>query len=94
MSINFEQDISPEVAESMREMFDIKAMDQRTALFEKVGMLEQKKFKELANTAGQPVTVQLHQIGDRKEVGGVVYELDEKGWRRLPIGTDLKVTDN
>jgi hypothetical protein len=44
---------------------------------------------ELANAAKQPVEVELNKIGDRKEVGGVVYELYETGWRRLPIGTRL-----
>jgi hypothetical protein len=37
---------------------------------------------------------QLYKIGDRKEVGGVVYELDEIGWRRMPIGTRLEMLDS
>lgn len=89
MSMSFEQDINPEMQERMKEMLNITAIDKRTALFEKGDFLDQKKFKEIANMTNQPVTVQLNEIGDRKEVGGVVYELDEKGWKRLPIGTTL-----
>ena len=92
MSINFEDDMSPEAARLIRKTFgeNLIEMDKRTALLEKIKQFDQKDFKELANVAKQPVTVEMNSIGDRKEVGGLVYELDENGWKRLPIGTLLE----
>jgi hypothetical protein len=90
MSINFREDMGPEAQSMIKELFDVKAIDQRTAL---LGQMEkafnQRQMGNIARAAKQPATLELNEIGDRKEVGGVVYELDEKGWRRLPIGTKL-----
>ncbi len=90
MSISFKEEMSPETTRKLKSMFDVDAMDEKTALLKNMErQFTQQQMKELANTAKQPVELEINEIGDRKEVGGVVYELDEKGWRRLPIGTTL-----
>lgn len=90
MSMNFENDMGPEAEEMIRELFPVVDMDRKTAIFDRMDqMLTQKQMGDIARAAKQPATLEINKIGDRKEVGGVVYELDEKGWRRLPIGTTL-----
>ena len=88
MSVNFEDPMNPEAKQFMREVFGKSvAQDDKTALFDKVGTLHQTQMKKLANIAEQPVSVEINSIGDIKEVGGVKYQLDEAGWKRLPIGS-------
>lgn len=89
MSINFDNDMGPEAAEMIKRMFDVEAIDNRTALTKRSVVL-QKQMTNLAKAAKQVATVELNKIGDRKEVGGIVYELDEAGWKKLPIGTTLR----
>lgn len=91
MSINFEDPINDEARRKMLEMFgdNIETMDDRTALLKQMVPLYQKQMGDLARTAKQVVQAEINEIGDRKEVGGVVYELEEAGWKRLPIGTKL-----
>ena len=74
----------------IEEFFDVQAIDTKTALLGKMEKLfDQRQIGDIARAAKQPVSLELNEVGDRKEVGGVVYELDEKGWRKLPIGTTL-----
>lgn len=89
MSINFEDDMGSEAAALIRQRFEVTAMDKKTALLEKVEAIHARQMSEIARAAGQALQMEVNEIGDRKEVGGVVYELDEKGWRRLPIGTPV-----
>jgi len=90
MSVNFKDPMNEKARSMLREMFgEPVAQDDFKQLFNKRMEMQQKKMKELANVAKQPVTVELNSIGDRKDVGGIVYELDESGWRKLPIGTTL-----
>ena len=90
MSISFREDMGPEAQNMIKKLFDAEVMDEKTALLKNMErQFTQQQMKELANTAKQPVALEMNKIGDRKEVGGVVYELGEKGWRRLPIGTKL-----
>lgn len=89
MSINFNDEMSNEARDFINEMFEVEAIDGKTALIQGAEKDFNKALKELANKANQPVTLELSEIGDRKEVGGVVYELDEKGWKQMPIGTTL-----
>ena len=93
MSINFEDDINPAAFQMLKEMSDVEAADLKTALLNRVD-LNSRKLKDLANTAKQPVTVEINEIGDWKEVGGLVYELREAGWYRLPIGTRIEDKDD
>lgn len=93
MSINFDNDMGPEAYKLIKEAFKVAAIDGRTALLEDLERgFTQKQMGDIARAAKQPATLEINNIGDRKEVGGVVYELDEKGWRRLPIGTRLENT--
>tara|TARA_Y100001949_G_scaffold173344_1_gene178764 strand:- start:1222 stop:1464 length:243 start_codon:yes stop_codon:yes gene_type:complete len=80
--------MSEEAARLAEKLLPVSAMDERTVLFQQCGGLGDK-LKAIANCDGQPVTLELNEIGDRKKVGGMVYQLDEAGWRRLPIGTEL-----
>lgn len=90
MSINFEEAMNEETASKLKSLFDVVAMDEKTALLKNMERpFTRQQMKGLANTAKQPVALEMNKIGDRKDVGGVVYELDEKGWKRLPIGTTL-----
>ena len=89
MSMNFKDDINEDAKSMLRKMFDVDVMDDRTALVNNMPELNSKLMGDLARAAKQPVTVELNKIGDRKDVGGIIYELDEKGWRKLPIGTTL-----
>lgn len=91
MSINFEKDMGDRARAMLEKMFAdrIFAADDRTALLTKIDSVPRKQMADLARASEQPVTLTLHNIGDRKKVGGVVYELDENGWKRMPIGTEL-----
>jgi len=90
MSINFQNDMGPEAQSMIKEMFPVEAIDQKTALLGKMEKaFNQRQMGDIARAAKQVATVELNEIGDRKEVGDVVYELDAKGWKRLPIGTRL-----
>ncbi len=90
MSMNFEHPITEQQQDFVRELMGdkVKALDEKVALFDSRAF-RQNEMKQIANEVNQPVTVELNDIGDRKEVGGIVYELDAKGWRKLPIGTTL-----
>ena len=90
MSMNFEKPLTEDQQSFIKDAFG----DQLKALDDQVGLLEskafnQKQMKNIANEIGQVLTVELNSIGDRKEVGGIIYELDERGWKKLPIGTTL-----
>lgn len=89
MSITFENEIPAEAAELIKSKFDVMAMDKKTALLKRMGAINARDMSDIARAAKQPAKLEINAIGDRKEVGGVIYELDEKGWRRLPIGTTL-----
>ena len=86
MSINFKDSMGAEASDLIKKLFDVEAIDGKTALVRN-SVFNQQQMKQVANTAKQTAEVQIHEVGDRKEVGGVVYELDEKGWRKLPIVT-------
>lgn len=90
MSISFDNDMGSEAQSMIKEMFDVEAIDRKTALLGKMEIaFDRRQMGDIARAAKQPATLEINSIGDRKEVGGVVYELDEKGWRKLPIGTRL-----
>ncbi len=87
MSINFKEDMGSEAKSRILNEFAVEAIDDRTALLNGLSTAYPRQLDDIARTVNQPATLELNAIGDRKTVGGVVYELDEKGWRRLPIGT-------
>ena len=88
MSINFEDDMGPEARAMLEKLFKVEAIDERTALIGKIDKpVTQKQMCDVARAAKQVAEMEINKIGDRKEVGGVIYELREAGWYRLPIGT-------
>ena len=87
----FKNDMGAEAKSMIEKMFEVEVIDSKTALLGKMeNVFNQRQMGDIARAAKQPATLELNEIGDQKEVGGVVYELDEIGWRRLPIGTMLK----
>lgn len=86
MSINFDNPVGPEVSARIRELFGKPlAEDGKTFLFDELAPMQQREMTELANKAGQPVTAELHSLGDIKEMrDGTRYVVTSKGWRKLP----------
>ena len=85
MSINFEDPMNEAAKSMMEELFKdrIQAMDERTALLDKME-LQQKAMSELATVAKQPVTAEIHPVGDIKTMSdGTKYEVTADGWRKL-----------
>jgi len=91
MSMNFEDDMNEETRELLKETFgdSIKAMDSRNVLLESMEgelkkMFSQEEMKKVANTAKQPVSVELNGLGDIKTMSdGTEYALTKQGWRKL-----------
>jgi hypothetical protein len=93
MSMSFDKPLcdqaSRDLKEKLDELFNVEAMDEKQVLFNPMKAINARAMSDIARTVKQPVTLELNEIGDRKEIGGIVYELDEKGWRKLPIGAKL-----
>ena len=90
MSINFNDDMGPKAKAMIEKLFDVQAIDNTKALLGKTDTIFlRSQMSDIARAAKQPATLEIHKIGDRKEVGGVVYELQVMGWKKLPIGTSL-----
>ena len=91
MSINTQKPMNKEAREMMNKLLgEPTAKDDYTALFDRFQQLDGKSMGKLANTAGQTVTVELNDIGDKKTLGDVDYILTESGWEKQPI----KLTNN
>lgn len=85
MSIQFEQPMNEATRKMMEEMFkeSITAMDERTALISAMEF-NAADLKKLANAAGQPAELHLHEEGEIKTMSdGTQYRVDPKGWRRI-----------
>ena len=63
--------------------FEVAAHDQKTFLLRNLLALNQQLGNEIANTAKQPTTFELNEIGDVKELEGGRYELTEEGWIKI-----------
>ena len=82
MSVNFENEISEEAAARLREIFGEPVEDdQKTFLFDKIEELDRRAMGDLASLTGQPVSVELNDIGTIKNVGGLDFKLLEEGWK-------------
>lgn len=86
MSINFERDVSDSTIEKIRECFgDPVAWDRKQFLFNNMREIRQSEMREVAKTARQPATVEIHGDGEIKTMAdGTRYEVTPNGWRRLP----------
>ena len=90
MSINFEHPMNSVALEKLRELItdgsipNPVAQDEFRALFNDKLELQQRKMTQLANAAKQPVTVELNEEGDIKEMSdGTKYRVTPKGWIKI-----------
>jgi hypothetical protein len=67
----------------LREMAIPIAHDEKTFLFDGL-KIDQKKMKEIANKAGQPLTAEINGDGDIKTMSdGTKYQCTNKGWVKV-----------
>lgn len=87
MSINFQNPPNPEAYARMLKAFgEPAAKSDREFLFDRIQTIEQREMRELTNVAKQPVTVELHDVGEIKTMSdGSRYEVTAGGWRKLPV---------
>ena len=85
MSINFDDPMNDEARKLIIKKFkDVAAMDETTALLDKLEEINQSDMKEIANTAKQPVSVEINEPGDIKTMSdGTKYRCTNKGWRLI-----------
>ena len=85
MSVNFQDEVSPEAIKRMAEVFgEPVATDKRLFLYDQMREIEQSRMKELANMTKQPVTVEMNAPGEIKTMSdGTKYEVTEHGWKRV-----------
>lgn len=90
MSLNFEHPINPEAANLLRQLVEqgslpqTVAQDDRQVLFNDIIRISQKKVIKLANAAEQPVTLELNELDDVKELSdGTKYRVTNKGWVKI-----------
>ena len=85
MSINFQQPPSPESIAMMQRMFgEPVAKSDREFLYDKLNTIERKQMSELARAAKQPVSVELHDVGEIKTMSdGTKYRVTPTGWVKV-----------
>ena len=87
MSISFEENMNDETRELIEKQFGdkIKLMDKKNVLLERLNEgFKQDDFKEIANTAKQPVTLELHGGGEIKTMSdGTQYQVTKSGWVKV-----------
>lgn len=80
--------MNDETSEMIAEKFKgaVAALDDKTALINGLVDIKQKDMKEIANTAKQPVSVEMHGDGEIKTLSdGTRYQVTNQGWRKLDI---------
>ena len=83
MSVNFPEKIDDKAHAMLQDIFgDSVAEDRKTYLFDKIGDLNRRKMSDLAKATGQPVSVELNDVGDAKTVGDDLFRLLEEGWEK------------
>ena len=82
-SMNFENPVNAQAREMMHKMFGEPAVEGATSmLYDKVNELTAKIGGDIARAAGQPMTMEIHKIGDIKKMSsGSEYIFTETGWR-------------
>lgn len=85
MSINFRNPMNDEVSSKLTELFkeQITARDERTVLLDGLQEMDGAVMSDLARTAKQPISYEMHETDDIKEVGGVKYKVTTKGWVKI-----------
>ncbi|HUD10954.1 MAG TPA: hypothetical protein VMS08_00965 [Candidatus Saccharimonadia bacterium] len=83
MSINFQDPVNGEAMAKLAEAFGQPvATDKKTFLYDRIGAIEQRVMKEIANAAKQPTAVELNTVGDVKMIDGSPWRLTAHGWVR------------
>ena len=85
MSIQFERPMNEETRRMIEEMFsqNVAAMDDKTVLVNEFRCLS-NEMTALANTAKQPVCVEIHGDGEIKTMSdGTQYRVTPQGWRKI-----------
>ena len=86
MSMSFQQDLNPEAASMIEELYGdrVVALDKRTALLDAFTEATQSQMTELANTAKQPVVVEINKPDEIKTMqDGTEYKVTPQGWKKV-----------
>lgn len=84
MSINFNEPVNEETSSFIKKMMDVQVDDKKTFLTAFDGPIQGALMKEIANKAGQPITLKIHNVGDVKTMAdGTRYRVTSDGWERL-----------
>ena len=85
MSMTFDRDLNPEAALMINEMFgdSVKAIDERNVLLDNFEA-SRGELTELANTANQPVTIEINEPNEIKTMlDGTQYKVTPRGWVKI-----------
>lgn len=85
MSMNFDEPVNDAALAKIIDTFGKPvATDRKTFLFDRIGTIEQRLMKEIANTAKQPATIEMNGEGDIKTMSdGSQYRVTPQGWQKL-----------
>lgn len=85
MSMNFKEPLSDEAFAKIKKFFgEPAAGDRKTLLFNEMKVIDSSAMTEIANTAKQPATIELHGNGEIKTLSdGTRYQVTPQGWRKL-----------
>lgn len=85
MSMSFEKPPNAEALARIKELFgDHVVKDEKTLLFNSIDPKKYKHLTEVANIAGQPVTVETHGEGAIHTMAdGTQYRVSRNGWTRI-----------
>jgi len=86
MSMNFNQDLNPEAVSMIEEMYGDKvaAIDDRTVLLDSFVEASRHQMTELANTAKQPVVIEINEPNEIKTMqDGTKYKVTPSGWVKI-----------
>lgn len=85
MSVSFPDSINKEAFRKLQKAFgDAAAHDDKTFLYNEMPQIDRKVMSDIARTAKQPATVELHGEGEIKVMSdGTRYQATPQGWKRL-----------
>ena len=83
MSLNFQEPVDSDVIARIKELLTVKANDDKTFLIDDQ-TIEAAKMKVIANAAKQPAAIELHGVGEIKELAdGSRYRATTRGWIKI-----------
>lgn len=85
MSVSTPSPMTAEMMESLRRTLGKPvARDERTALYDQMAALTSKQGGDMARAQGEPVKVEMHEVGDIKILSdGTRYQVTPSGWKKL-----------